>query len=548
MTTFDQLEHSFRHFLSSHFNIQEQDLPLIQFALTTDTVREQFGDITCNAPLVLAKKIGKKPLDIAQKILEWKHECVQSIEKAGPGFINITLTLDAFKKIAEDILELQNQYFKLDPSHPVYTYLIEFVSANPTGPLHIGHGRNGIIGDVLGTVLSFLGHRVIKEFYINDAGNQLKKLRDSFKARVHEVLGMTIQFPEDGYHGKYLKTLAEEAVSHFGPAILTQPDTFFEDYPKNALLAAIKKTLTDYGIQHEVWFSEQTLYETGAVEKALNRLHDRGYTYEKDGALWFQSTSFGDDKDRVLKKSNGEYTYMASDIAYLQNKKERADKLIIVLGQDHHGYVKRLHGALSALGYNPDDLSVILYQLVTIKQQGEEVRLSKRTGTIVSLQDIIDTVSADIARFFYLHRKAEAHLDFDIDLALQHTDENPVYYIQYAYIRSGSILQKAQELTEFQSLTSLDIAGLTPAETILLKKIISLKNILHTINHTHETHLLTYYALELAHVFHRYYNNNRVIDDSNIPQSRARLIIVQLTRTTLELCLNLLGISRPHYM
>lgn len=571
MNIIEKIQKSFLDHISKKYDVSSEILSQVTMALNVDPDKESFGDITTNVALVLSKNLKKSPRDIAQEIVkDFKYEFIEKIEIAGPGFINFTLSLNCFEKILNELLELEDQFFKLDENCSKTHYSVEFVSANPTGPLHLGHGRGGIIGDVLGNILKFLGYKVTKEFYINDAGVQIKKLGLSFKIRCQQLLEpeKNIELPEDGYHGEYLIDLAKKFIAEAGqrPApipsnknitvnqeilknLSEEIDEFLAEYAKNALLQRVRNTLEKYGINFDVWFSEKSLYQDNAVDKAIQILKDKGFTYESEGALWFSSTKFGDDKDRVLKKNNGEYTYVASDAAYMQNKISRgAEHLIIVLGQDHHSYVVRLKALMSAFGYNPDQIDIILYQLVTLKESGELVRMSKRAGKIVSLEDVIDTVGTDVARFFYLHRKADAHLDFDIDLALKHTDENPVYYAQYAYVRTGSILEKAKEHPELENLTNADLQGLTLSEKFLIKKIISLKELLKNISVNYQTHLLTYYLLELCQLFHKYYGENRVIDLENISQSRARLILISILRKTFVTCFNLLEINKPERM
>lgn len=305
--------------------------------------------------------------------------------------------------------------------------------------------------------------------------------------------------------------------------------------------------MSQYGINFDVWFSERSLHTDGSVERELTKLEKSGQLYEKEGALWFRSTDFGDDKDRVLRKANGELTYVASDIGYLENKMERGfDQLIMIIGQDHHSYVVRLKGLAQAMGYNPDRLTIILYQLVTLKASGAVLRMSKRSGTMVTLEDILETVGTDVARFFYLNRKADAHLDFDVDLALKKTEENPVYYLQYAYVRTRSIMAKAQEAG--LTFSAGDCANIGQAEALIIKKIVALKELLFNIGNNHQTHLLTYYLLELANSFHSYYSANRIIDMENVPQSKARLLVTSLVGDTFGMVLGLLGVSRPEKM
>ena len=527
----------------------EVDTSAITFTLNTDDKKQNFGDINTNAAMILSKQLKRSPRDIAQQVIEtFKHGSVASMDIAGPGFINLTLTPEVYSQLLTELITEQELFFHDRPQKPTH-YSIEFVSANPTGPLHLGHGRGGIIGDVLGNVLSFIGHDVTKEFYINDAGSQMQKLGTSFKIRCQQELEHDVQLPEDSYQGAYLQDLAKSAISKYGPSILDKNDEFFVEYAKKQMLEMIKKTLSDYGIEYNVWFSEKTLHERGSVTEGLAKLASSGHSYEKDGAVWFKSTEFGDDKDRVLKKADGDVTYLAADAAYLEDKFKRgADHLILILGQDHHGYVSRLQGLLQATGYGDKPFNALLYQLVALKESGQSFKMSKRAGKIVSLREIIDLVGSDVARFFYLNRKAETHLDFDIDLALKKTDENPVFYIQYAYVRIKSILEKASKEKELHDISLKDAQHLSPSEQLLLKKIISLKELLKGISTNFQTHQLTYYLLELAQLFHSYYNKNRVIDMENIPLSRARLLVLTQLKHTIELVSKLLEISTPESM
>lgn len=530
---------------------QTAALANIQLSLNTDPQKQQFGDLSTNAPLVLAKLLGSSPREIATEICQkFSHPAIEKIEIAGPGFINFFLTPATFATIAQELSAEQAAFFKKTDAEPTYAYNVEFVSANPTGPLHLGHGRGGIIGDTLAKILRFRGHTVTTEFYINDAGAQILKLGLSFKARCLQQLGVDAPLPEEGYQGEYLVEFAKEYTKNKTVEDLQKtPDIVFADYAKAQLLELLKKTLAHYGILFDVWFSEKSLHDSGAIEKALAFVEKRGHLVERDGALWFTSTAFGDDKDRVVRKANGELTYLASDIAYLENKLARGfEKLVMVLGQDHHSYVTRLKAMMQALGHNPDDLDVILYQLVTIKESGEVMRLSKRKGRIVSLEDVIETVGADVARFFYLNRKADAHLEFDIDLALKHTEENPVFYLQYAFVRTKSILDKAATVTGLENITAADAQQLGTSERVLLKKIVSLHDVLSSISRTYQTHLLASYTIELAQEFHKYYAAHRVINQEDLPTSRGRLLMTTLVRSTLKTCLELLGLTTPEKM
>lgn len=550
MNPISHIHAAFTTFLQKSFDIDERLAQSCNFILNVEPAKQEFGDLNSNAAMVLAKELKQNPRSLAQEIVtKFSHPYIAKLEIAGPGFINAFLTPHALQDLTKELVNQKEQFFTLDQDIQKNNYNIEFVSANPTGPLHLGHGRGAIIGDVLANILKFLGHAVTKEFYVNDAGNQMQKLGASFKVRCQQQLGIPAQLPEDGYQGDYLVGLAQECIKSYSKDILSQPDQFFLDYAKDHLLQKIKQTLEDYGVHFDVWFSEKTLHENGDIQRAITLLQDKNYIYEHEHALWFASTQFGDDKDRVIKKSSGEWTYAAADIAYLQNKAKRGfDHLVMVLGHDHHSYAVRLQGIRKALGLDRIDLAIILYQLVTMKASGQLVQMSKRAGTMVTLRDVIDEVGKDVARFFYLNRKADAQLEFDLDLALKKTEENPVYYVQYAYVRTGSILEKALTNAELQNVTLADSAHLGGPEALLLKKIASLKELLVTIAHTHHTHQLTYFTTELADIFHRYYAQNRVIEPGNIPQSRARLLLVGLLRQTFALTFDLLGISKPEKM
>jgi arginyl-tRNA synthetase len=550
MNNLESLKKSFFTFLADTFSLQPTEQAAITFTLNCDTAKTEFGDLSTNAAMILAKQLKSNPRTIAQMIVEgYKNSFVSSMQIAGPGFVNLYLTQEFFAQMAHQLFTQGEQYFKLTDQDPKEHFSIEFVSANPTGPLHFGHGRGGIIGDVLGTILSFLGHNVVKEFYINDAGAQIEKLGLSLKIRCQQLLGLDNTLPEEAYHGEYLKNLAQEFIDEFGDKALNQPEAIFSQFAQNRLLQTIKKTLEIYGITYNIWFSEKTLHDSGAVAQALELLKQKGFTYVHENAIWFKSTEFGDDKDRVLKKGQGNYTYISADIAYLQNKLHRGfSKIIMILGQDHHSYVTRMKAMMQALGNNPEDLSIILYQLVSLKEGGQQVRMSKRAGAIVDLQEVIEYVGKDVARFFYLHRKADAHLEFDLALALKKTEENPVYYIQYAYVRAHSILEKASLHNELASLTPADLKELGHDEIQLLKKIVELKDLLKSISHNYQTHLLAYYVIELAHAFHRYYSKNRVINLEAPTLSRTRLACIQLLNKSFKLCLDLLGLDAPTSM
>jgi len=552
MNPIHQIQTAFIHHLITFFKLTPHDAHAFGMLSINDSeLKSHQGDLSSTCALQLSRYLSRNPRDIARDIAEsFSHRAIERTECVNPGFLNFYLTHEAFAALASFFYTHQDRAFK-PAALQRRNYSIEFVSANPTGPLHFGHGRGGIIGDVLGNILSFLGHTVTKEFYINDAGAQITKLGLSLRARCLQQLGKDVPMPEDGYHGDYLVQIAQDLVAQKTPEQIETADvSFFSCYAQAKLLDSIEKTLSRYGIRYDVWFSEKILHDSGAITRVLDQLRAAGYVYEKEGALWFEATRFGDDKDRVVARSTGELTYVAADIAYLCNKVERGNnELVMVLGQDHHGYAARLYAALKAVKLdNQAILSTILYQLVRMTHEQEYIKMSKRAGMIVTLDDVVDRVGTDIARFFYLYRKADAHLDFDLALAVTHSDENPVYYIQYALVRTKSILHKARQNTVFASLSAADLASIGPSETLVLKKIAHLEYVLASVAKNHQTHVLAYYTHELAQIFNRYYGNHTVINPAEVSQSRARLCTVSLVESTLTLLLRLLGITAPEHM
>lgn len=548
MNGIEQIALSFFQFLSSTYNLDQSHLARCAFDMNTDPEKSAFGDINSNAAMVLAKELKSNPRAIAQTVIEkFSHPLVAKIEIAGPGFLNFFLTDAAIINVAQQIFDQKNMFFKPDLQSQKIN--IEFVSANPTGPLHFGHGRNGILGDTLANILTFLGHDVTREFYINDAGAQIIKLGNSLKIRYLQATGSNDVMPDDAYHGQYLIDFAHDLVREFSATLHNNDEEFFANIAKEKMLAQQQETLNSYGINFDVWFSEKALKDSISIDQYIKRLTDNGYTYELDGALWFATTKFGDDKDRVLRKSDGTYTYLAGDLPYLVNKLERGyDKLIMILGHDHHSFVVRLHALMQALGYNPDKLTVILYQLVHILKDGQAAKMSKRAGTIVDLHDIINTVGKDVARFFYLNRKADAELEFDLELALTTSSENPVFYIQYAYVRTCSIQEKAVLINpKFAIISADDCTTLSSKEKELVKKIVSLKSLLISINNNYQTHMVAYYTYELAHLFHAYYNNSKALVE-DVAQTKNNLFVIQIMHQTFELCFDLMGISSPKKM
>jgi len=530
------------------FNISKDDVIAAGTTVSLlNSSSHHSGDLTTNAAMALARLLKYPPRAIAERLVQvLNKDPIEKVEIAGPGFINITLAKSAWTALAERITHDPAVYFKEDTHQKKSSFLIEYVSANPTGPLHLGHGRNAIIGNVLARVLTFLGNDVTTEFYINDAGSQMQKLGLSLKARCQEIIGEQGQIPEEGYFGEYLIEIAQLCIEEHGAAVAQKDAEFFTAYAKAKLIEQQKQELADYGVHLDSWFSELSLHKSGAIDQALAILQERGFLYESDGALWFKSTEFGDDKDRVIRKKDGSFTYIAPDIAYHANKFARgAETLIDIVGQDHHGYVLRLKGTLAALGYNAENLHVILYQLVSLKKGEAPVKMSKRSGTFIGLREVIDTVGVDAARFFFLHKKADSHLELDIDVALKQSQENPVFYLQYAYVRTISILRKAKEAGLEASLESSDW---TEEEIALIKKSLELSQALTQIAKQYATHLLAVYALELAHQFHVFYTGNRVVEPTDAVTSARRLALVSMVQKVLGLTLDMLGLSRRESM
>lgn len=566
------------------FGLDEKLLLPVEVKIEVDS---KFGDLSCNAAMVLAKHLKMPPIEVANKIqqaltsdLVGEHEnplaChIEKVEVAGPGFLNIKLNAPTWHTTAHEFFAHPEKCLQLYPKDDHKKFLVEFVSANPTGPLSIAHGRNAIIGDVLCRVLDFLGHKVTREYYINDAGSQMDKIAASLKARCKELAGHQMTFPEDGYAGEYVVEhaeqilkeycIAEECLKDCGCGTEDKPIEFFRELGRKRMLEAIKSDLKKYGVEFENWFSETSLHESGKVDQAVKELDEKGFLYEKDGGLWFKSTEFGDDKDRVIKKSDGDYTYIAPDIAYHKDKFERNfDVIIDVLGQDHHSYAKRLKATMKALGFDHEKLKIVLYQLVSMKYHGQTVRMSKRAGAFEALSDVVKNVGCDVARYFFLNKKPDAHLEFDLELAQTKDMNNPVYYLQYGYVRAKSVLEKALNDEAFQGYTKRLLEKDTDyiselseapgfhtfgqAEISILKKICTLRDILVTISRGYQTNLIASYAHELAAQFHSYYNSSKVLDPSKPEQSKSRLMIVKIVRNTLGVTLDLMGLSKPEKM
>jgi arginyl-tRNA synthetase len=537
----------------------------------------QHGDFSCNVAMQLAKMLRAKPRDIATQLLAAlpASPLIEKAEIAGAGFINLFVTRACKQSVVNHILT-SGAAFGASSGGAGKKIQIEFVSANPTGPLHVGHGRGAAYGACVANVLEATGHEVTREFYINDAGRQMDILAASVWLRYLEARGVAVAFPADGYRGDYVRDIARTLDAQYGAQLQREFPTTAPaegedaDAALDALMARAKSTLgeswwvvhkfaldamladqrddlTQFGVAYDRWFSERSLYDSGEVARAVETLRQNGHLYEKDGALWFRSTAFGDEKDRVVCRENGQYTYFASDIAYHLNKFERGyDQVIDVWGADHHGYIARVKGALKALGADPDKLTVPLVQFAVLYRGGEKVAMGKRSGDFVTLRELREEVGEDATRFFYVLRKSDQHLDFDLDLAKSRTNENPVYYIQYAHARVCSVY--AQWGGDAATLSVVDPSPLaSEAELELLQKLAEYPEIVGIAARELSPHLIAFYLKDLAAQFHSYYNNGRFITD-DAAERDARLALAGATRQTLANGLALLGVSAPEKM
>ena len=513
------------------------------------------GDFATNAAMLLTKQAKMKPRDIAQAIvdsLNKESKLIEKVEIAGPGFINFYLSQNWLYDILPMVETQDETYGSVDIGKGEKVQ-VEFVSANPTGLLHMGNARGGALGDSLANLLKMAGYDVTKEFYINDAGNQIVNLGLSLEARYRQLLGQEgCEIPENGYHGQDIIDTAQRIVDAVGDSYLQLPEAERQEKmiatALDEKIAAIKSGLTAFGVEYDVWFSETTLHESGAVQEVVDLLTEKGMTYEKDGAIWLKTTEFGEEKDEVLIRSNGIPTYFAADIAYHKNKYDRGFKRVInIWGADHHGHVARMKRSMDAIGYNGDDLTVLLMQLVRLYQNGEVVRMSKRTGQYVTLQELIEDVGKDAARYFFIMRNPDSHLDFDLDLAKQQSSDNPVYYVQYAHARINSILKATGKAAPKAAECDLTVLK-EEAELELIRKIANLPTEIAYAAEQLEPYRMARYATELATLFHSFYNSCRVINEDDAVLTNARLVLVNAARITLRNVLTMLGVSAPERM
>lgn len=527
----------------------------IQIHLEVPKVKEH-GDIFTNIAMRLSAVAGQKPVDFALKITSLSErnlkdsglkEAVRKIEVKPPGFINFWLGDEVFYDTLSEAAKDDNNFGRGDIGKGK-SVLIEFVSANPTGPLTIAHARQAAVGDSLANILEFCGYKVGREYYVNDEGVQMSLLADSVLARYLELLQREFAFPGNGYKGSYIYDIAKAIEKKYKTKFVKDSKSrkkFFLKFSYEWIMDSIKKDLCDFGVHFEVWYSQAKLAKSGKIEKEINALKDKGYIYDKEGASWLKSTEFGDDKDRVVVKSDGSYTYLAPDIAYHKDKFKRGyDRLIDVWGPDHHGYISRIKAAIQALGFERDLLAIIIIQLATLSREGKPVSMSTRQGEFVTLRELMDEVGKDAGRFFFLMRKVDSHLDFDLELAKRQSPQNPVYYVQYAHARICSILEK-------QKAAFIDVGLIRllkeKEEMDLIKLLCQFPYIIKSCGINLEPHGLVTYLQELASTFHYFYDKHRVIGDQE-GLTAARLFLINCTRIVLANGLKLLGVCAPNKM
>lgn len=545
--------------------------------------REEWGDLSSSVAMVIAKQEKRPPLEVARVIADQLRTSCAFLEKisvAPPGFLNFTLRLDCWFSVLEEIERTGDRYGHSNIGQG-QRVLLEFVSANPTGPLHMGHGRGAALGEALARLLRVAGYEVDKEYYINDAGRQMKLLADSVYARYLEMHGRECSFPEDGYHGDYIKALAQAMDREKGADLLTlNPEDARREcgqWASQELVRAIKEDLAQFGVEFETWYSEASLFASGSIQTALHDLEQRDLVFTQDGATWFRSSRFQDEKDRVVCKQDGDYTYLASDIAYHFDKLRRGyGWLINIWGADHHGYVPRMQAVVKAFGYGDDCLRVVLVQMVRLLRGGNKVEMSKRAGEFITLQDVVDEVGADAAKFFFLMRRSDTHLEFDLELAKKQSNENPVYYVQYAHARLASLFRTARERRVHVSpVGEAPLSALVqPEEIRLIKQLSGFPELLEASAKALEPHRITFYLLELAGLLHVFYYKHRVlpprVDDVKEEESGdtdhagevgelvgevlsreltlARLVLLKQVQTVIKNGLWLLGVSAPERM
>lgn len=542
-------------------------------ALTLDAPkRPEWGDLATTVAMALAASEQRAPYDIAQIIVDnlpARDQLFERVEIVRPGFLNMTVKPSVWVEVLRDIEDQASSYGRADVGTGKRV-LVEYVSANPTGPLHVGHGRGAAVGQALVKMLRAVGYEVVSEYYINDAGRQMKLLGASVNARYAELSGQPAEFPADGYHGLYITGVAERVKQELGKTLAglssAEAEARCQDFAYQELLGEIRSDLKTFGVEFDSWFSEAKLLSSKAVELSLAELRSRDLLFREEQAWWFRSSAFGDEKDRVVQKQDGEYTYLASDIAYHRDKLERGyDLLIDVWGADHHGYIPRMQAVMQAYGHPKDRLQVVLVQLVKLLRGGAEVKMSKRTGEFITMREVIDEVGADAAKFYFLMRDSKTQLDFDLELAKQHSSDNPVYYVQYAHARIASLWRVAASRgIVCPPASETDLSVLTdPDELGLIRKLSAYPDMLQASALAFEPHRVTYYLQQLAALLHTFYNKHRIMppagDHENGEKAAppealshkvtaARLVLMRSVQQVLRNGLAVLGIVAPEQM
>lgn len=536
-----------------------------------DTKSPEHGDYATNVALTLAKSLGKNPRDVASQLVKAleSDQDFMNVEVAGPGFINFRLQPEAMSKQIRTIIADGPKFGTTKPAEKPPRVNLEFVSVNPNGPITVGSGRGAAFGDTLARVMTATQVELTKEFYINDGVNseQMRLFAESVRHYYYTHLKRESAFPESGYKGDYVSEIADVLLAKYGETAGDKDVEWFQRESQELMIERHRADLEAFGVTFDIWFSEQSLHDGGQVQQCLEKLKADGNAVERDGALWLESTKFGDDKDRVLVREDGRPTYIASDVAYHEDKFERgAERLIDVWGPDHHGYIARMSAAIQALGHPKDSFEAIIFQIVRFVRDGEAVPMRKRDGNIYSLRDLIDElgkniapdadkdeqtrIGRDVARFFYLMRSFETHMDFDIGLATKQTDENPVFYVQYAHARICSIIRKANdEGLKYKNLDEVDFGKLVhDRELSLIKKLCDFPNEVARCAQDYGVHRLATYAVELARTFHHFYDACHVLQSDDVPLTHARLALCEATRIGLANVLDLLGVSAPMRM
>jgi len=542
----EKLKNAIKSVLKNKYQVEDESIIMIEIPKDKEN-----GDYSSNIAMRLTKILKRKPQEIANELkeeLEKEISEAEKIEIAGPGFINFYMKKESLTGIIKTVLDMDEKYGQTD-KHNDTSICVEYVSVNPTGDIHPGHARGAAIGDSLTRMMNKVGYKVTREYYINDAGNQIDNLGKSIYVRYHELFKIKMDMPEDGYHGKDIYDLADIIKNEVNDKYLNIPyeecKEYFKEVGTKLELDKLKADLELYRVSFDVWTSEKTLYSRGLVEKVLDTLKDSGLLFNKDDATWLKTTEYGDDKDRVLVKSDGSYTYFTPDIAYHNDKFNRShDKLVDILGADHHGYIARLKASIKALGKNPDDLDVIIVQMVRLIKDGEEFKLSKRSGKAIALRDIIEEAGVDATRYYFVSKASNSQMDFDIDMAKKQSNDNPVYYAQYAHARMCSILRNDYKYEIKDSYPLLT----NPKEAELLKQINEFTNVIEECVNYKEPHRMCNYIQKLATLFHSFYNECKVIDSNDLNMTSERLALVKACEITLKNALELIGVSAPEKM